>query len=74
VSDALSAVDLLRWLRMWCLQGSRVASSLSQQKGPAGRGSSVFFLFCFVLFFVFCFFFGYCFLFFKCCSVLFCPI
>jgi hypothetical protein len=33
VSVTLSAVDLLGWLRIWYLQGSRLISSLSQQKG-----------------------------------------
>jgi hypothetical protein len=35
---ALSAANLLGWLRLWCLQGSRQASSLLQQKGPDRRG------------------------------------
>ena len=34
VSETLSAVDLLGLLRMWCLQGSRLSSSLPQQNGP----------------------------------------
>jgi hypothetical protein len=38
VSVALSAVDLLGCLMVWCLQGSRLARCLSQQKGPAGGG------------------------------------
>ena len=33
-----SAVDLLGWLRIWCVQGSRLASSLPQQKGPDKMG------------------------------------
>jgi hypothetical protein len=38
VSSALSAADLLGWLRIWYLQGSRPVSSLPQQKGPSRRG------------------------------------
>ena len=37
-SVALCAVDLLESLRMWYLQGSRVASNLSQQKALDERG------------------------------------
>jgi hypothetical protein len=36
---ALSAEDLLGWLRIWYLHGSRLASSLPQQKGLCRRGS-----------------------------------
>ena len=35
---ALSAVDLLRWLRIWYLKGSRPTSSMPQQKEPGRRG------------------------------------
>ena len=37
-SVVLCAVDLLESLRMWYLQGSRVASNLSQQKALDERG------------------------------------
>ena len=33
LSNALSAANLLGYLRLWYVQGSRLASSLSQQKG-----------------------------------------
>jgi hypothetical protein len=32
-------MDLLGLLRMWCLQGSRLASSLPQQNGPGKSGA-----------------------------------
>jgi hypothetical protein len=35
---ALSAEELLGWLKIWCLLGSRLARSLPQQKGPGERG------------------------------------
>lgn len=42
MSNSLSAVDSLVFLLIYCLQGSRLVSSLSQQKGPVGSG----FVFC----------------------------
>lgn len=38
VSDALNAADLLKWLRIYWLQGNRLARSVPQQKGQGGRG------------------------------------
>jgi hypothetical protein len=40
----LSAADLLGWLRIWFLQGSRPGSSLLQQKGPGRMGKQEYFM------------------------------
>lgn len=38
VSNAPSTVDVFECLRIWCFPWIRLASSLSQQKGPGRRG------------------------------------
>ena len=41
VSEALSAADFLRCLRIWYLQGSRISNSLSQQEGQSRMGHGI---------------------------------